>query len=303
MKHRFDIFEDITYHTLSRFAEFIKRLGSKDTVEMYICSYGGDVFCGTAIFQMMQGFQKTGVKFNAHIYGLCASSASDIALMCDHIGIASTAAIMIHSAWQYDGKQDKGIQIANDAQISAIHKRLPDYDYKDLEKDRWFKADEALKIGLVDYIFDDTTSNAAKIAAKLSFNGGANMKKAELEEIKKDEEIIEAQEDELKEVEEIKEDPEPSLDDVLEEMVKRLEEVVKRLDDVERRLNGGDSVEAECGDNKERGKMKAVFDRIQAICKPCQIKAVSVSQDPNKDLEKHKAIYKNSNFDSYINKD
>lgn len=311
MKHTFEIFEDIEYSTLIRFSNFIKSLSMYDEVDLYICSYGGDIFSGNAIFQMIQGFQHNNIKFNALVYGLCASAASDIALCCDKIGMASTAAIMIHSAYRNDGDVDRGIELANAAQLSVIKKRLPGYNSEDLQKDKWFSAKEAIDLGLVDYIFDDIDSKAAKIAAKLTLlHGGAKMAR-KAEEIKKEELVEEMAEDEIiEEVEEKKEsEPEnnenmPSVDDVLEEIVKKLEENSRRFDEIEKRLKmlEGGEVEAECGD-RENARMKAVFDRIQSICKPAQAVKTKVSDDPQKDLKKHKEIYANANFDSYINKD
>ena len=309
MKHTFEIFEDIEYSTLIRFSNFIKSLSMKDEVDLYICSYGGDIFSGNAIFQMIQGFQHNNVKFNALVYGLCASAASDIALCCDKIGMASTAAIMIHSAYRNNGDVDRGIELANAAQLSVIKKRMPEYNFEDLQKDKWFSAKEAIDLGLVDYIFDDVDSKAAKIAAKLTFMKGGLEMSRKAEELKKEEIVEEMAEDEIvEEIEEKKEDiqddPQPSVDDMFEEVVKRLEEMAKRFEDIERRLKEleGGEVEAECGE-RENARMKAVFDRIQSICKPAHAVKTKVSDDPKKDLKKHNEIYANANFDSYINKD
>lgn len=324
MSKSFYIIEDITNETALRFAKFQETLQADDEVDLYLTSYGGDIFSGSAIFQMLQGWQKQGVVFNALIYGLCASAASDIALACDSVGIAETGAIMIHSAWRADGETDRGIEIANDAQLSVIKKRVPEYDDDALKEDRWFTAEEARTIGLVDYIFDydDSDNEVIRIAAKYlvnltNENGGAIMAKktisAKAEEIKKEEVIEEEKAEEIveeekkEEVEEIKEDREPSHEDMFERIAERLEEVAKDLDDVKerlRKLEGGE-VQAECGnDEKENSRMKAVYDRIQAICKPAQPKAIKpIQADPKEELDRYKAKYGNMNFDSYINRD
>ena len=315
MSKSFYIIEDITNETALRFAKFQETLQADDEVDLYLTSYGGDIFSGSAIFQMLQGWQKQGVVFNALIYGLCASAASDIALACDSVGIANTGAIMIHSAWRADGETDRGIEIANSAQLSVIKKRVPEYDVDALKEDRWFTAEEAREIGLVDYIFDydDSDSDVIRIAAKYLIdltnekNGGAIMAKkcisAKAEEIKKEEVIEEEKAEEIieeekkEEVEEVKEDRDPSPEDMFERIAERLEEVAKDLDDVKerlRKLEGGE-IEAECGgDDRENSRMKAVYDRIQAICKPAQPKQVKALQiSPKDEMERINAKYPN----------
>lgn len=309
MKYKFEIFEDIEYQTLMRFAEFQAKLQPYDECDIYICSYGGDIFSGNAIFQMIHGWQLSNVKFNALIYGLCASAAADIALACNRVGIASSAALMIHSAYRFDGKNDKGIELANAAQLSVIKKRMPEYNIDDLQKDKWFSAKEAIDLGLVDYIFDDVESTAAKLAAKLTLMKGGLKMARKAEELKKEEIVEEMAEDEIvEEIEEKKEDihddPQPSVDDMFDEVVKRLEEMAKRFEDIERRLKEleGEPVDAECGD-RENARMKAVFERIQNICKPCVAVKPKASNDPKSDLKKHNEIYANANFDNYIDRD
>lgn len=319
------IFDDITENTLSVFSDFCAGLKDEESALIEICSHGGLVFYSNAIFQKMQEAQKRSCFFTAKIYGIAASSAADIALACDRVEMAKTSAIMIHSAFRPDGDQDEGITIANEAQLSVIKKRIPEYDMESLKDDQWFRADEALEIGLIDAIFDDAYSEQSKIAAKLLntfIEGGlimANNSKikaksnAKAEEIKKEEVIEEEKAEEIveeekkEEVEEIKEDREPSNEDLFERIAERLEEVAKDLDDVKerlRKLEGGE-VQAECGnDEKENSRMKAVYDRIQAICKPAQPKAIKpIQADPKEELDRYKAKYGNMNFDSYINRD
>lgn len=306
------IFDDITESTLSVFSDFCAGLADNENALIEICSHGGLVFYSNAIFQKMQEAQKRGCYFTAKIYGVAASSAADIALACDRVEMAKTSAIMIHSAFKPDGDQDEGVTIANEAQLSVIKKRIPEYDMESLKNDEWFRAEEALKIGLIDAIFDDSYSEQSKIAASLLntfIDGGFIMPKKEIakaEEIKKEElieeekaeEMVEEVEEEKKE--EIKEEPEkmPSIDDVLEEIVKQLEDIKKRLSILE-----GGEVEAECGEKRENARMKAVFDRIQAISKPAVRKEMIKAVDPKAELEKFNALYKNVDIRGLVNKD
>ena len=300
----YQLFDDITSDTVRSVATFLRGLPDKARVILDITSYGGEIFPSIAIIQMIQMNQKFGVHFTARIWGLAASSAADIALACDRVEMGATGTIMIHSAWVVDveenHKHDPGIEIANAAQLEVIHKRLPDYSEKDLQTDRWFTAGEALKIGLVDAIFDvDDSMMKAQIAAKyISIHNG----EVTMEDVKKEEMIEEKAEEILEEKEEIREDEKPVLDDVLERIADRLEDIEKRLE----KLEGVDEAQAACGDDerRENGRLKAVYDRISAICAPAFAKKaekIDKKDDPKEGLEKHKAIYKN--LDAYINKD
>lgn len=291
----FQIFEDITSETVRRIADFIREISYKCKVTLEICSYGGSIFDGLAVLQMIQVSRHRGAIWTARVYGLAASTAADIALACDYIEMASTASLMIHSAWNDDGSHDEGIRVANEAQLSVITKRLPDYTKNDLKEDHWFQADEALSIGLIDSIINvDDSDTAPRLAAKyISIHNG----EVKMEEVKK-EEMIEEKGEEILEEEEVREER-PSMDDVLERIAERLEDIEKRLV----KLENGEQAQAACGDDerRENGRLKAVYDRIQAICKPAQPKAVKpIQADPKEELERYKAKYGNSAYKSYI---
>lgn len=286
------IFEDIEEGTLRRVSDFIREIPDGETCTIECTSHGGLVFYGNAIFQKIQEAQSRGVKFKAKVYGVAASSAADIVLVCDEISMASTASIMIHSAWNAHGDEDEGIRIANSAQLSVIRKRLPEYSENDLRVDRWFTAREALNVGLIDSIFDvEIDSEQARLCAKYlatySTKGGNEM----AEEIRK-EEVMESSngeivEEEVKE-EEIKREDEPSIEEILERIVERLDEQDERLRKIEE-MNG------ECGDRRDNARLRAVFDKISAIAKPCvspeSLMPVEKKEDPKAALEKHKAKY------------
>ena len=62
-------------------------------VHVHINSYGGDVFAGLAISNMLKNHK---AKTVAYVDGLSASSASIIAFGCNEIVIPSNAYLMIH---------------------------------------------------------------------------------------------------------------------------------------------------------------------------------------------------------------
>lgn len=287
--YKYQIFSDIDELTMSDFSRWIDTVPRDAAVLIEITSHGGLVFYGNAVYQKIQEAQRDGINFTAKVYGVAASSAADIVLSCNRIEMASTAAIMIHSAFNGSGKDDEGVRVANDAQLAVIKKRLPEYTAEDLKADRWFKADEALKIGLIDAIFDvdndsDEARLCAKYLAKFPLNGGTEME----EEIKKEDPKSEIVEEEIKE-EEIKEEKDPSLDDVLERIVEEIRDLSERVKKIE-------EMNAECGDRRENARMKAVFESIAAISKPCESNDSvmrSAIEDPRASLEKHNSMYPN----------
>lgn len=285
-KYKYQIFSDISEWVMYDFSAFVDSIPDEADVTIEITSHGGLVFYGNAIFQKIQEAQRRGVKFNARVYGLAASSAADIVLACDRIGMASTAAIMIHSAWVVDveetHKHDPAIEIANAAQLSVIRRRLPEYTEQDLKADRWFRADEAKKIGLIDYIFDfEADSLQARLCAKyLGNSGGVNMEEEKKEEM---------QEEKKAETEESEKDGSQSLEDLIERMIERVESIEKRLEMLE-------EAKGECGDRRDNARLKSLFDRISAVSKPC-VSGDSVlrkdTEDPKAALESYKAKYPN----------
>lgn len=290
------IFSDIYEGTLYAISEMADNLKDGEDCTIEIASHGGLVFMGNASFQKIQEAQARGCKFTAKVYGIAASSAADIVLACNRIEMADHSAIMIHSAWNDAGNEDEGIAIANVAQLSVIHKRLPDYTEKDLKADRWFTAKEALEIGLCDAVFNTAPDSIqARLCAK--YLGGKEMPEDTKVEPVKAEEVVEEKKEEM--VEEKKEDA-PSVEDIL-------ERIGERLDDLEGRLKALEGAKAECGgepDRRDNARMRAVYERISAVMKPAtpreEIIAVA-KPDPVKELEAYKAKY--PDLASYIRDD
>ena len=157
-KYVYYMMEDIEETTAKDFAEFIASVEDGSDVTIQMLSHGGLVFAGLGICQMIAQAQARGVVFDMNVYGIAASAASDVSLACDHIYMADGAQIMVHSAY---GGSDEGILRANRQQIALIHKRLPEYSDKDLEQDRWFDAETAIKDGLADgYIKSSSETKA-----------------------------------------------------------------------------------------------------------------------------------------------
>lgn len=282
----FRIFDDITETTLKEMASWLDELKDNTRHRIEICSHGGLVFYGNAVWQKMLQAQSRGIKFDCAVYGIAASSAADIVLCCDYISIARNASIMIHSAFGGESQKDRGVEIANNAQLAIIHKRLPKYTSKELEKDRWFEADEALKIGLVDSIFDDIISTTAKLAAKLVAKWRGVMDE------EKKEEIVEEKKEEVTE-----EKPGPTVEDLLEQLVERVAKIEERVAAME---SGEEDPKAECGDdNRKNARLNAIQQKINSICMPATPKPAVKMVTPEQELKAYKE--KHPNIEKYIN--
>lgn len=308
-KYAYYMMEDIEESTARDFAEFLETVEDGSDVTIQMLSHGGLVFAGLGICQMIAQAQARGVVFNVNVFGIAASAASDVSLACDHIYMADGAQIMVHSAY---GGSDEGILRANRQQIALIHKRLPSYSEKDLEQDRWFDAETAIKNGLADgYIKSSSETKAVyKLAAYLSTKKEGKTMAEELKKAKAAEEEIERKPDE----EEKKDAPEAEsgCDENKEEPkaedgdIDILEAIVQRLEGIERRLA---VLEGEGKKADEEGepapsasaRRKALMQKLSAVCAPmpsAAVKPVAVAETPDEEAKRFKATYKN--FDALM---
>ena len=259
----FYLMEDITEATTKQFAEFLTTVSDGETVQIEILSHGGLVFAGLGFVQLIQIAQARAVKFNARIYGICASAAADIALACDHIAMAEGSQLMIHSAW---GGDSEGISIANAEQLLLIHKRLPEYSEEQLKSDRFFSADEALRLGLCDEIIQASinTLEAAcvKLAAMLCPCKEEIMENEEKKEqqVCAEEQPVEEEKKEQPAAEgEIAEDVEVSIDDVVERLAEKIAQLEERLAALEAPAPAPTEASA---------KRKAILAKMNAVIAP-----------------------------------
>ena len=308
-KYVYYMMEDIEETTAKDFAEFIASVEDGSHVTIQMLSHGGLVFAGLGICQMIAQAQARGVVFDVNVFGIAASAASDVSLACDHVYMADGAQIMVHSAY---GGSDEGIIRANRQQIALIHKRLPSYSEKDLEQDRWFDAETAIKDGLADgYIKSSSETKAVyKLAAYLSTKKEEKTMAEELKKAKAAEEEIERKPDE----EEKKDAPEAEsgCDENKEEPkaedgdIDILEAIVQRLEGIERRLAVLEGEGKKADDEGEpapsaSARRKALMQKLSAVCAPMPsvaVKPVAVAETPDEEAKRFKATYKN--FDALM---
>jgi len=137
--------------------------GENKEVHVHINSYGGDMFAGVAICNMLKNHKG---KTVAYVDGLAASAASIIAFGCDEIIIPSNAYLMIHrvSCGIFGNADDflKQIEvlekledgIANTYEEKAVEGVTKEQILNDTERDNYMSAEDALSYGIIDKVIE-----------------------------------------------------------------------------------------------------------------------------------------------------
>ena len=150
-------------------------------IDIYINSYGGSVFEGTAIYNQLK---RHPAKKIVHIDGFACSIASVIAMAGDEVIMPRNALMMIHNVWQYVcgnsaelRKAADNLDVINDSSMQAYLLRAGDkLDKKTLAKmmddETWLSASDCIKYGLADRYADEDAdmTNAASILQKANLN-------------------------------------------------------------------------------------------------------------------------------------
>lgn len=151
----------------------IKILGARyKNMDIRINSYGGEVYAGLGIFNAIRASRS---NINIYIDGVAASMAAVIALCGRPVFMSRYARLMIHPV--SGGIQGNAQQIrtyANEVEnltktlVKIVAKKTGQTD-EEVESqyfngvDNWFSADEALKLKLIDGIFDVETAEDTEI--------------------------------------------------------------------------------------------------------------------------------------------
>ena len=147
--------------------EVVERLMNMDSrykrIEVHINSVGGEVYPGIAIFNALRRCKSDVVIY---IDGIAASIAGIIALCGRRVEMSRYARIMLHSVSGgcYGNKQDLRELIADIEQLEDMiagivagrcHKTKEDVKAEYFDgKDHWLTADEALRLGMADAVYD-----------------------------------------------------------------------------------------------------------------------------------------------------
>ena len=143
-------------------------------INLYINSYGGSVFEGTAIYNQLR---RHPAHKTAYIDGFACSIASVIAMAADEIVMPRNAMMMIHNMWMGAvGNADELRKAAEDLDkinaagreaylAKAGDKLSPDQLVEMQNRETWLTAEECMQYGLADRYADKDAdmSQAAEI--------------------------------------------------------------------------------------------------------------------------------------------
>lgn len=139
-----------------------------EAIEVNINSPGGSIFAASEIYALLR--QR---ECHIHVVGLAASAASVI--MCaGHCDISPTAMVMIHNVSSYAEGDYRTFAHESDVCRSASEAMAAAYVEKTgmsmeevmalMDEEKWFTAEEAVKVGLCDEITDQGMALVASLA-------------------------------------------------------------------------------------------------------------------------------------------
>lgn len=163
------IYDYIGYYgvTAKQFARDLKDLGAVTKIHLHINSPGGDVFDGTAIYNLLKEHD---AEVETYIEGIAASMGSVIALAGDTVHIAENAYYMIHNpsgmAWGDHRAMDKTKALLEKVRTTMIglYSRASglaeDVVAQLMDDETWYTGQEAVDAG-----FATGTTGAIELSA------------------------------------------------------------------------------------------------------------------------------------------
>lgn len=155
-------------------------MGPVGTLNLRINSYGGSVYAGNAIINIIDSFRKKNrVTVNAYIEGIAASMGSGIPMVADKIYMAENAMMMLHKPFTIvmgnSNDLQQHIEILQKVEDTLVknymrHFKGTEDELRDMLADEtWLTADEALEYGLCDEVVEAV--EVAASAKGLVING------------------------------------------------------------------------------------------------------------------------------------
>lgn len=148
--------------TASQFASDWAAIGDVDQINLYINSYGGEVYDGIAILNIIR---RSKAHVRVQVDGIAASAASFIAMGGDELVMAPNSELMIHDAsaiaWGNAEQLAKEAAILDrlSDNIAAVYAERAGGDVADwrtaMRTETWYSAQEAVDAGLADSIADN----------------------------------------------------------------------------------------------------------------------------------------------------
>ncbi|MDG9928263.1 MULTISPECIES: ClpP-like prohead protease/major capsid protein fusion protein [unclassified Pseudomonas] len=158
--------------TAQQFARELKALGDLSLISLRIHSPGGDVFEGTAIYNLLKHHP---ARVEAHIDGLAASMGSVIAMAADTIYMPENALMMVHRPWGIQGGEADDMRRYADLLEKIEGTMVAAYMAKTgkseeeikalLKAETWMDGREAVEAGFADQLTEPLAA-AAQLTSK-----------------------------------------------------------------------------------------------------------------------------------------
>lgn len=158
--------------TAQQFARDLKALGDLSKINLHIHSPGGDVFEGTAIYNLLRTHPAT---VDVYIDGLAASMGSVIAMAGDTIYMPENAMMMVHKPWGIQGGDADDMRryadlldkVEDTLVIAYANKtgKSPDDIKALLKEETWMNGREAVAAGFADQLTEPLQA-AAHLSSK-----------------------------------------------------------------------------------------------------------------------------------------
>lgn len=143
--------------TSRRASAALRAIGAGNSVTVNVNSYGGDMWEGIAIYNMLAAHQG---KVTVNVLGIAASAASIIAMAGDEVAMGEGAQLMIHNAWGLVVGNSHDLRAAADAfdgfnatLASVYHARtgqkLPEL-HRLMDAESYLSAADAIAMGFAD---------------------------------------------------------------------------------------------------------------------------------------------------------
>ena len=166
-------------NSAQHFREELAKYPNAERIDIYINSYGGDVFEGTAIYNQLKRHQARKV---VHVDGFACSIASVIAMAGDEVIMPRNTLMMIHNAWMYACGNAAELRKAADdldvintagrqAYLQKAGDKLPEEELaRMMDAETWLTAERCVELGLADRLADEDAdmSGAAAILQKVN---------------------------------------------------------------------------------------------------------------------------------------
>lgn len=166
-------------NSAQHFREELAKYPNAERIDIYINSYGGDVFEGTAIYNQLKRHRARKV---VHVDGFACSIASVIAMAGDEVIMPRNTLMMIHNMWMCACGNAAELRKAADdldvinaagrqAYLQKAGDKLPEEELaRMMDAETWLTAEQCVELGLADRLADEDAdmSGAAAILQKVN---------------------------------------------------------------------------------------------------------------------------------------